>query len=313
MQQKAYIRGVGFHVPSRRMSNDDFKQFVDTSDEWIFSHTGIRYRHIASAEDSTSQLAEVASRKAIENAQIDLEEIDCIIVATTTPDYNNFPSTACLVQHQLDIKRPIPAFDISVACSGFVYGISLANSLIISGTYRNILLIGSEIFSRILDWKDRSTCVLFGDGAGAAIISASTVESYIVDNLLYANGHRYNSLTCKENAITMDGKEVYLFAVKTLHEIVNDIIERNDLAFDDIKWIIPHQANVRIIEATCKRGGFDRARFYMNIENYANTSSASVPIALAEMSKKGLLNRGDRLITVGFGAGLSYGANLIYW
>lgn len=315
MQHNAYIRSVGFHVPNRRMSNHDLSKFIDTSDEWIYSHTGIRYRHIAGEDEGGAQLAEVASQKALQAAEMSAEEIDCIIVATTTPDYNRFPSTACLVQHRLAISRPIPAFDIAAACSGFVYGLSIANALIENGAYGHILLIGSEIFSRIIDWNDRSTSVLFGDGAGAAIISRSShaIKSRIVDNVLHAEGSRYEALTCKEQTISMNGREVYLFAVKILYELIQHITEKNQLDIKDIKWIIPHQANVRIIEAACKRGGFDKSRFYVNMDNYANTSSASVPIALAEMNQRGLLTRGDKIITVGFGAGLSYGANLIYW
>lgn len=313
MQRRAYVRGIGFHVPARRMGNNEFEQLVDTSDEWIVSHTGIRYRHIASKDDTVSGIAIAAAEKALHDAGVERDDIDCIIVATSTGDYHRFPSTACVVQQKLGIKHPIPSFDISAACSGFIYGLSITEAFVAGGKYRNILLIGSEIFSRILDWSDRGTCILFGDGAGAAVISESTTESAIIDSILYTDSNNYQALTCDMDKITMNGKKVYLFAVKALEDAVKSIMERNQLTFDDIRWVVPHQANIRIIEAACERGGFDRDRFYANIERYANTSAASVPIALAEMNQDGLLKRGDAIITVGFGAGLSYGANLIRW
>jgi len=322
MVKRAYIQGVGFHVPQRRMANEEFTTFLDTSDEWIVSHTGIRQRYIADAHEQSSELACVAAKRALRDAGVRAADIDCIIVVTTTPDYDHFPATACIVQHKLGIKQPVAAFDISVACSGFVYVLSVAESLIITGKYNHILLIGSEVFSKILDWKDRNTCVLFGDGAGAAVLAASDTESGIRDSILCAEGENNASLVCapkniEDNdarpVIKMRGKEVYLFAVKTLQDTINAILERNNLTFDDIRWVIPHQANVRIIDTACKRGGFDRDRFYVNIENYANTSAASIPIALAEIHEKGLLRRGNTIITAGFGAGLSYGANLICW
>ena len=330
----AYIRGVGHYVPAHRMSNNDFTELVDTSDEWIFSHTGIRNRHIASEDEKASDLGVRAAEDALERGGCAREEIDCIITATTTPDYPSFPSTACLIEKKLGING-VPALDISVACSGFVYALHVAQAMLLhNGGYRNVLVIGSEVFSRILDWSDRKTCVLFGDGAGAVVLSKHDNENHrMIDSVLYTNCDESLALTREPKEIDsergmtqaaeyantechllqMDGKKVYLFAVRALQETIEKILAKNNLSIDDIDWIIPHQANIRIIEAACNRNHYDIKKFYTNIDEYANTSAASIPIALGEMDSKGLLKRGQKIICVGFGAGLSYGANLLIW
>ena len=325
----AYIRGIGHYIPKRRMSNNEFTKFIDTSDEWIVSHTGIHYRHIADDNETTSDLGLYAAVAAINDAQCSAKDIECIITATVTPDYPSFPSTACIIEKKLNLNG-ITAFDISAACSGFVYGLSIAKCMALSGSYSTILLVGTEIFSRIIDWNDRNTSILFGDGAGAAIIGAHDNDNAggaIIDSLLCTESSKYTSLIRSERPIgehapeagnshqylRMDGKEVYLFAIGALQKAIEEILIRNNLSFDDIDWIVPHQANIRIIEAACKRNGYDIKKFYMNIDEYANTSAASIPIALAEMKMNNLLKPGQKIILVGFGAGLSYGANLIIW
>ena len=328
------IAAVGMHVPSRRVSNDELAKTLDTSDEWIYAHTGIRYRHIAGPNEAASDLGLCAAQRAIEAAQISPRDIDCIIVATSTPDYPSFPSTACVIQEHLQLSH-IAAMDISAACSGFVYGTEIARALIEVGTMRTVLFIGTEIFSRIVDWTDRSTCVLFGDGAGAAIVSyvEDDVSSRIIGSVLMARGSggrclireeggsrllQSNELSANHSSSTngylkMDGRKVYLFAVSAIIEVIEKLLATYGYSIDDLTYIVPHQANTRIIEATCKRKGWDISRFFINIDKYANTSAASIPIALAEMVRQDIIHRGDLILTVGFGAGLTYGGNLIVW
>jgi 3-oxoacyl-[acyl-carrier-protein] synthase-3 len=326
----AYIRSIGAYVPEKRISNDELAKTLDTSDEWIRSHTGIGARHIIADDQVTSDLAVEASLKAIERAGIEKEEIDLVITATASGDYPGFPATASIVQYKLGLPKRTGAFDLSAGCTGFVYGLQTARSLIAGGGLRNILLIGVEALSRITNWQDRDTCVLFGDGAGAAIVSAAEDENGpgILDALLRSDGsggeylmrraggakQPIDASTPREHTcIEMNGRRVYNFAVKVNTEIINELLERNSLSFDDLRWVVPHQANERIIQAAANRLGYPVDKFYMNLQEYANTSAASIPIALNEIYEKELVQSGDYLLLVGFGAGLSYGGNIVRW
>lgn len=327
----AQIASVGAYVPERRMHNDELAQIVDTSDEWIFSHTGIRYRHIAADDQSAADLAVPAAQRAIERAGIDADDIDLVLLATSTPDYVGLPSTACVVQDRLGIKDA-GAMDLMAACSGFVYGMETARVYVEAGAARNVLLVGSEVYSKIVNWEDRRSCVLFGDGAGAVVIRAAatatapTAESRILPAILGSQGSGAESLYRSHGGtrnpyipgttpdadlkLKMDGRKVYNFAVTAMGYVIRELLTTNELAFDDIDWVIPHQANDRIISAAAKRAGWDAGKFYVNIAEYANTSAASIPIAMNEMYEKGLLKRGNLYATVGFGSGLTYGGNL---
>ncbi|TVQ37572.1 MAG: ketoacyl-ACP synthase III [Spirochaetaceae bacterium] len=329
-QTQAYVRSTGAYVPPRRMSNDELAQIVDTSDEWIYSHTGIRYRHIADQGVAASDLAVEAARAALQGAGVEAGQIDLILLATSTPDYPGLPATACIVQDRLEAVNAA-AMDLVAACTGFVYGLQTARAFIESGSADTVLLIGSEVYSQIINWKDRNSCVLFGDGAGAAVIAAgqTAAGSRIIDGALYSRGQGAEALarltggsrnplaadqpTTPGCYLSMDGRRVYNFAVAAIVETIQTLLQRNGLSFDDIDWVVPHQANVRIIDAAARRAGFDPARFYTNIAEYANTSAASIPIALDEMSRNGAIARGQTVITVGFGSGLTYGGNLIVW
>jgi len=332
---QAVISSVDCAVPQRRMSNDEFASFVDTSDEWIFSHTGIRNRHIADAEQATSDLAFEACRKALAKTSVAADDIDLVLVATATGDYPGFPSVACILQDRLGARRA-GAMDLAAGCTGFIYGLETARSFVLGGGARNVLVVGAEVLSRIVDWQDRNTCVLFGDGAGAALVSAS--ESVrdasgrprgLIASVLRSDGSGAHLLERPvggtrtpfdpRNAsqsgtfIHMDGRQVYNFAVKAIAEGIPEMLARSGFAVDDAAWIVPHQANVRIIEAAAKRARIPLEKFYLNIEEYANTSAASIPIALTEMAAKGLLHEGDLVATFGFGAGLTWGGNLLRW
>lgn len=325
---RAYIRGVGSYVPEKKVSNEDIAKLVDTSDEWIFSHTGIHNRHIAADNEAASDLAYKASRKALQKASLTAEDIDLILVATSTPDYVGFPSTASIVQNRLGATKA-GAMDVSAACTGFIYAVETARVYIEAGTANHVLVIGSEVLSRFLDWKDRNTCVLFGDGAGAVIISKAENgnSSKIEHSILKSDGSGCSYLLVEGGGsrrpeekprldhpyIQMNGQRVYHFAVKALCDTVIMLLEENRATVDEITYIVPHQANVRIINAASKRMGVPREKFYMNIEEYANTSAASIPLALNEMIGKNLLQRGDMILTIGFGGGLTFGGNLIHW
>ena len=329
--KRAYIRSTGCYVPERKVSNNELTKTLDTSDEWIFSHTGIHNRHIAADDQAASDLAVFAADRALENARMKAGEVDLIIVATTTPDFLGFPSTAAIVQHKLGAKHA-GAMDLSAACTGFIYGIETARCFIEAGSMGNILVIGSEVYSRIVDWTDRNTCVLFGDGAGAALVSANDghPESWMSRSLLKADGNGADYLkvlggggsSVERDAneargcspyIVMAGRKVYTFAVRVICETIERLLEENGLTLDDVSYIIPHQANVRIVEAAGKRMGIPQETFYMNINEFANTSAASIPIAMCEMERKGLLSRGNLVVTIGFGGGLTYGGNIMYW
>ncbi|MBI9102950.1 MAG: ketoacyl-ACP synthase III [Spirochaetales bacterium] len=325
----AEIRGIGAFIPEKVITNEDLCKTVDTTDEWIKSHTGIEKRHMIADEDATSDMATRAARVAMERAQVDAEELDMIIVSSVTGDYPGFPSTACLVQKNLGAEQA-GAFDILAGCTGFIYGLSIAKNMILGGDFKHILVIGAESLTRITNWDDRNTCVLFGDGAGAAIVSANNhVDGRgILQSVLKAEGagaeylmrkaggsrHPLNAETnIADNLLSMNGRRVYGFAVRVNTILINSLLKKHNLRIGDIKYIVPHQANERIIQAVSERMNIPMDKFYLNIREYANTSAASVPLALNEMVEKKLLNKGDLIMTLGFGAGLTYGGNLIRW
>jgi 3-oxoacyl-[acyl-carrier-protein] synthase-3 len=326
----AVIRSTGTYVPTRRLSNDELPKHLDTSDEWIVSHTGIRYRHLAADDQAASDLAVEASLKALHRGSIEPEQIDMILMATATPDFVGFPATACIVQQKLE-ARNAAAMDITAGCTGFIYGLETARGFLVSGFARHVLLIGAEVLTRHLDWQDRNTCVLFGDGAGAAVVGAdaSTEPTGVLDTYIRsegsgarllertAGGSRFpfmpGNTPQRDVYLKMDGRQVYNFAVRVIVETIQLLLDRNRLSLEQIKYIVPHQANIRIIEAAAKRAKIPIEKFYINIDEFANTSAATIPIALAEMQGKHLLEPGDLVLTVGFGAGLTYGGNLIRW
>lgn len=324
---KPRITALGSHVPATCVTNDELAAKIDTNDEWIFSHTGIKSRHIADDETATSDLAIAALRKLSKEHNVELDTIDALIVATATQDYLGFPSTACVIQAKLGLP-PIAAFDISAGCTGFIYALEIAKALAVSKAYRRIAVVGSEKLTAITDWTDRNTCVLFGDGAGCAFIEMSDTGHEIIDSVLHSEGTGASYLSIPTGGtayvdestiegnprkIHMDGRAVYNFAVRVMCSVIEELVVRNGCSTDDIDWFVPHQANSRIIAAAAKRLKIDLEKFYINIDQYANTSAASIPIALAEMAQKALLKPGQRIITVGFGAGLTYGGNLLQW
>ena len=322
----AQIVSVGAYVPPRLMTNDELARIVDTSDEWIYTHTGIQARHIADDETAASDLAVEAATRAMDSAGINGPEVDLILLATSTPDYPGLPATASIVQDRIGADRA-GAMDIVAACSGFAYGLATAAAFVDSGQAATVLVIGAEVYSRIIDWQDRNTCVLFGDGAGAVIVRQGA-SAGIRDSVLHSIGSGAEKLyrpaggsrepigrgtPLARTKLQMDGRRVYGFAVQAIIDTVVELLARNDLGIADIDHVVAHQANVRIIDAACKRAGFPVGIFYKNIAQYANTSAASIPIALREMQTRELLHPGQRIITVGFGSGLSYGGNLIEW
>ena len=318
--------GVGHYCPENVISNFQLSKLVDTSDEWIIKRTGILERRI-SKNEGTVDLAVKASIDAMKMAKCNAEDIDLIIVATTSPD-RIMPSTACSVQNILGCTNAT-AFDVSAACSGFLYSAIIAESLLKIGTGNKALVIGSEVLSRIVDWSDRNTCILFGDGAGAAILEVSSDDSKIIStyfgsdgkegaNLLIANEFSIdtpfsNSFLERKKYIQMNGREVFKFAISIIPKVVNKLLENSGEDISNIKYIIPHQANLRIIEDAAKKLNINKDKFYINLESYGNTSAASVPIALSEAVKKGLINKGDKIILVGFGGGLTWAGILLEW
>jgi len=312
------IVGTGSYLPPNAVSNDDLARRVDTSDEWIVSRTGIRQRHIASAGQTSSDLAVEASSAALATAGVSAGDLDLIIVATSTPDFV-FPSTACLVQARLGVKG-CPAFDVQAVCSGFVYALALADSLVRAGQARTALIIGSEVFSRILDWSDRSTCVLFGDGAGAVVLRADSRPG-VLGSVLHADGSQAGILSTPGNVsggsvigvpfLRMDGQAVFKLAVRVLDEVARETVSRCGLTLEDIDWLIPHQANVRILEATAKRLKIPRERLIVTVDKHANTSAASVPLALDVAVRDGRIRAGHRVMLQGVGGGFTWGAALV--
>ncbi len=304
-------------LPLRRVSNHDLAQTLDTSDEWIYSHTGIRYRYLAAEDENTSDLAVRACQQALTRSGRTPDDVDLILVATGSPDYPGFPSCASIVQDKLGCHHA-GAMDLVAACSGFVYALETARSFLVSGASRLVLVVGAEVFSRIVDWSDRSTCVLFGDGAGAVLVGMDDQlpSDSFRTSLLSSDGSgalALTSRTAQSPFVHMEGRRVYNFAIQVMKDLILSILEKNFLTIHDIQWIVPHQANFRIIEAAAKRMDVPVEKFYTNLEEYANTSGASIPLALAEMDQKGLLVRGEWVLTIGYGAGLTAGANLFRW
>ena len=319
------ITGWGYYAPERVVTNAELAQTLDTSDEWIVQRSGIRQRHIAAAHESTSTLCVNAARSALQRANLAATALDLIIVATSTPD-QFAPPVSSLVQHELGAVD-VPAFVLLNGCSGFVYALATAHQFIASGLYRNILVIGAELLSRFVDWTDRSTCVLFGDAAGALVLSASTVPGGVRGISLGSDGSNAIQITMPAGGsampasqqtvadgshyIKMNGREVFKFASRVVGRSCRKALEQAEMTLDQVDWIIPHQANLRIIEAAAKDMNLPLERFIVNIDRYANTSAASIPIALAEQLDSGKLKPGDRLLMVAFGAGLTWGAAVV--
>lgn len=317
--QYAKISGTGSYLPANRVSNDDLAQKVDTSDEWITARTGIKFRHIAAENEKTSDLAAEAARRALDAAGLNGNEIDLIIVATATPDMQ-FPSTATIVQQKLGITNGCPAFDVQAVCAGFMYALTTANAYIKSGMAKNALVVGAETFSRIVDWNDRTTCVLFGDGAGAVVLSASDKPGIIHGklkadgnylNLLNAPGQIAEGKICGSPYITMDGPGVFKFAVKMLAKIADEVISEAGYTAEQIDWIVPHQANRRIIESTAKHLGLSMDKVILTVQDHGNTSAASIPLALDTGIRSGQIKRGQNLLLEGIGGGFAWGAVLM--
>ncbi len=314
------IIGTGGYLPAKILTNFDLEKIVDTSHDWIFSRSGITQRHIADEQESTSDLALYASRRALEAAGIRADEIDLIIVATTTPD-QIFPSTACILQDKLGNKHAA-AFDVQAVCSGFVYALNTADLFIRSGQVRNALVVGAEVLSRILDWNDRTTCVLFGDGAGAVVLQCSDTPG-ILSSKLHADGSQREMLAAKGSIrngavqnnpfITMDGKGVFKFAVTVLSEVVEEVLAENKMTHADIDWLVPHQANVRIMEATAKKLNLSLDKVVITVATHGNTSAASIPLALDTAVRDGRIKAGQHVLCEAVGGGFTWGAVLLKW
>ncbi|MDC0482568.1 ketoacyl-ACP synthase III [Gammaproteobacteria bacterium] len=301
------IIGTGGYLPKKILTNKDLESIVDTTDEWILERTGIKQRHIAEENETTSSMATQASLDAINSAGIKESDIDLIIVATTTPD-QIFPSTACIVQNKLNIKAP--AFDVQAACTGFIYALSIADNYIKTGMNKNVLVIGAEKYSNLLDWSDRSTCVLFGDGAGAVVLSAQSKEG-IISSHIHADG-QYNDLLSVENShIKMKGNEVFKVAVNTLSKLVDETLTKNNMKKSDIDWLVPHQANLRIIKAAAKKLSMPIDNVVVTVDNHANTSAASIPLALNEAVKDGRIKSDQVILLEAFGSGFTWGSVLL--
>lgn len=314
----AKILGSGSYLPAKRVSNDDLAQFVDTSDEWIQSRTGIQFRHFAAENELTSDLAVIAAQRALEAANLTGDDIDLIIVATATPDMQ-FPSTATIVQQKLGISG-CAAFDVQAVCAGFMYALTTANAYIKSGMAKTVLVIGAETFSHILDWQDRTTCVLFGDGAGAVVLGASD-EAGIIHSKLQADGsyldllkvpaHMAGGQICGNPYVEMDGPGVFKFAVKTLAKVAEDVLAEAGYEAKQVDWLVPHQANKRIIDSTVKHLGLSMDKVIVTVQDHGNTSAASVPLALDVGIRSGNIQRGQTLLLEGIGGGFAWGAILV--
>lgn len=334
MTIRSEILGCGSYLPERILTNDQLAATVDTTDEWIRTRTGIGQRHIAADGETTSDLALAAAKRAIEHAGISVADIDLVICATTTPD-NTFPSTAAKVQHRLGMTNGA-AFDVQAVCSGFVYGMAVADNFIRAGQAKTVVLIGAETFSRILDWTDRGTCVLFGDGAGAVVMRAMDNEDVeqsggngkghnsgrgVLSTHIHSDGAHYDilyvdggpSTTQTVGHLRMNGKEVFRHAVTNLAAIVDEALEANNLERSDIDWLVPHQANKRIIDSTAKKLGMSEDHVVLTVDKHANTSAASIPLALDAAVKDGRIKRGDLVLLEAMGGGLTWGAGLVRW
>ncbi len=321
------ITGIGSAVPDKVITNDDLSKIVDTSDEWIRTRTGIRERRIVEDDMATSDLCTEAAIKALKDAKVDPKDIDLIIVATVTPDMA-FPSTACIVQKNLGATNAA-AFDMSVGCSGFLYGLATGTNFIKAGAYEKVLIIGAEVLSKIMDWEDRSTCVLFGDGAGACVLERCEEGLGILSYNLGADGENGHFLTQPAGGsrmpasietvnnrlhyIHMDGREVFKFAVRAMEKASIEALKEVNMELEDIDFLIPHQANIRIINSAAKRLKVPKDRVYVNLDRYGNMSSASIPIALDEAYREGLINKGDNILMVAFGAGLTWASVMLKW
>jgi 3-oxoacyl-[acyl-carrier-protein] synthase-3 len=328
----AHIVGWGSYLPARILTNEELSRSVDTTDEWIYSRTGIRQRHIAAIQETTATMAFEAAARAIKIANLHPSQIELIIVATSTPEYI-FPSTACRVQDYLGAGRA-GAFDLSAACTGFVYGLSMAAQAIATESVRNAVVIGAEMMSRVIDWKDRGTCILFGDGAGAVVLKGSSVPGGVIATTLRSDGSGGNLLNLRavydnpvpslgpdylsqnghhDNTIKMVGREVFRFATEVLADSVEGVLAKAEMSLDEVSLIIPHQANYRIIETTARKLKLPLEKFFLNLEEAGNTSAASIPVALVEAVEQGRLRPDDNVIMVGFGGGLTWGAALVKW
>jgi len=321
------ISGIGSYVPEKIITNDDLSKIVDTNDEWIVTRTGIRERRIADDKTATSDLATEAGKRALLDAGIDASELDLIIVATATPDHA-FPSTAAIVQKNVGASKAA-AFDISVGCSGFVYGMVTGSAFISSGIYKKVMIIGAETLSKIVDWTDRNTCVLFGDGAGACILESCDESFGILSSelgsdgvngevlILPAGGSRMPSteetLRDKLNTIKMDGKEVFKFAVRVIEKSSLSVLDSAGLDIEELDFLVPHQANTRIIDAAMKKLKLNKDKIHINLDKYGNMSAASIPVALDEAVRENRIKKGDNVLLIAFGAGLSWASTIIRW
>ncbi|RGX27850.1 beta-ketoacyl-ACP synthase III [Enterocloster asparagiformis] len=316
------IVGTGAYVPEQIATNDDLARIVETNDEWIRSRTGIGERRIATTE-TNSYMAAQAAKQALDQAGIAPEDVDLILLATSSPDYC-FPNGACEIQEQIGAVNAA-GYDISAACTGFVFALNTAHAFIQAGIYRTALVIGSDVLSKLLDWTDRGTCVLFGDGAGAVVVQAA--DRGVIGVKMHSDGTKGGVLTCGARTngnfllgkkpelgyMTMDGQEVFKFAVKKVPEIIKELLEENRTSLEEIRYFVLHQANYRIIESVAKRLKADISKFPANMEHYGNTSGGSIPLLLDEMNRKGMLAPGDKIVLSGFGAGLTWGATLVEW
>lgn len=324
--KRAGIIGIGSYVPDRVLSNYDLERMVDTSDEWITTRTGISNRRIAADGASSSDLGVEAAKTALQSAGLSPANVDLIIVASASPDMI-FPSTACIIQNKLGALNAA-AFDLQAGCTGFVYALTCAVQFVENGLYKNVLVVGTEVLSKIIDWEDRNTCVLFGDGAGAAVVS-EVEQGGVISSVLGADGGgaellalpaggsrepaSLESVNNRRHYIKMNGNEVFKFAVRILEDATRKVVEKANLTLADVDYIIPHQANIRIIDAAVKRLKFPMEQVVVNLDKYGNMSSASIPVALDEAYRNRKIKKGHKLVLVGFGAGLTWGANLLEW
>ena len=325
--QRASITGIGSYLPSKVLTNYDLEKMVDTSDDWIIQRTGIKERHIVENGQITSDLATQASLRAMEDAGVSPEDLDMIITSTITPDHI-FPATSCYIQQKIGASRA-SAFDILAACAGFIYALSIGQSFVNSGAMETVLVVGAECLSKITDYTDRATCVLFGDGAGAVIIQKSRTKHEILSTSLAADGSQADvlimpgggaknpasleSVQQRTHYIQFKGKEVFKLAINNITNLIIETVNKNGLNLEDIDLIIPHQSNLRIIEATMEKLGLPMEKAFVNIDKYGNTSSASIPIAIDEARKEGRLSKGDIVMLVAFGGGLTWGSSVIRW